>query len=46
LPFLYHPKSGKLQFDLEDPRNNLTMMLREADVMAAALEDESDDDYC
>ena len=43
--FLYDPKSGKLQFDLEDPRSNLTMMLRQADAMAAALEDEPDDDY-
>ena len=43
--FLYDPKSGKLQFDLEDPRSNLAMMLREADAMAAALENEPDDDY-
>lgn len=43
--FLYDPKSGKLQFDPEDPRNNLTMMLREADAMAAALEDEPEDYY-
>ena len=43
--FLYDPKSGKLQFDLEDPRNNLAMMLREADALAAALENEPDDDY-
>jgi hypothetical protein len=43
--FLYDPKSGKLQFDLEDPRNNLTTMVREADAMAAALENEPDDDY-
>jgi hypothetical protein len=43
--FLYDPKPGKLQFDLEDPRNNLAMMLREADAMAAALEDEADDGY-
>jgi hypothetical protein len=43
--FLYDPKSGKLEFDLEDPRSNLTMMLRQADAMAAALEDEPDDDY-
>jgi hypothetical protein len=43
--FLYDPQSGKLQFDLEDPRNNLTVMLREADAMAAALESELDDDY-
>jgi hypothetical protein len=40
--FLYDPKSGKVQFALEDPRNNLAMMLREADAMAAALEDEPD----
>jgi hypothetical protein len=41
--FLYDPKSGKVQFALEDPRNNLTAMLRDADAMAAALENEPDD---
>jgi hypothetical protein len=41
--FLYDPKSGKLQFALEDPRNNLTAMLRDADAMAAALESELGD---
>jgi hypothetical protein len=41
--FLYDPASGKVQFALEDPRNNLAAMLRDADAMAAALDDEPDD---
>ena len=41
--FLYDPKTGKVQFNLEDPRNNLNMMLREADAMAAELDNEPDD---
>ena len=43
--FLYDPRSGKLEFNLEDDRNNLTVMLSEADAMAAALESELDVDY-
>ena len=43
--FLYDPKSGKLQFNLEDDRNNLTMMLSNADAMAAELERELDGGY-
>jgi hypothetical protein len=41
--FLYDPASGKVQFDLEDPRNNLAIMVREADAMAAALDDDEED---
>ncbi|HEX4833492.1 MAG TPA: hypothetical protein VH478_20635 [Trebonia sp.] len=40
--FLYDPKSGKLQFDLEDPRTNLTAMLRDADARATGLYPEPD----
>jgi hypothetical protein len=44
--FLYDPKSGKLEFDLEDDRNNLAVMLSAADAMAAELErDFPDEDY-
>jgi hypothetical protein len=43
--FLYDPKSGKLQFNLEDDRNNLNVMLSSADAMAAELERELDGDY-
>lgn len=43
--FLYDPKSGKLQFNLEDDRNNLTVMLSAADAMAAELKQDRDDDY-
>ncbi len=43
--FLYDPKSGKLQFNLEDDRNNLTVMLGDADAMAAELERELDGGY-
>jgi hypothetical protein len=39
--FLYDPKSGKLEFNLEDDRNNLTVMLSDADAMAAELEKNS-----
>jgi hypothetical protein len=40
--FLYDPKSGKLEFNLEDDRNNLAVMLSDADAMAAELERELD----
>lgn len=40
--FRYDPKSGKLEFDLEDDRNNLAVMLSDADAMAAELERELD----
>jgi hypothetical protein len=43
--FLYDPKSGKLQFNLEDDRDNLTVMLSDADAMAAELERELDGGY-
>jgi hypothetical protein len=43
--FLYDPKSGKLEFNLEDDRNNLTVMLGDADAMAAELERELDGGY-
>jgi len=43
--FLYDPKSGKLEFNLEDDRNNLTIMLSDADAMVAELEKELDGDY-
>ncbi len=43
--FLYHPKSGKLKFSLEDDRNNLAIMLSDADAMAAELEKELNGDY-
>jgi hypothetical protein len=43
--FLYNPKSGKLQFNLEDDRNNLNVMLSDADAMAAELERDLDSDY-
>jgi hypothetical protein len=43
--FLYDPKSGKLKFNLEDDRNNLNVMLSQADAMAAELEREFGDDY-
>ena len=43
--FLYDPKSGKLQFNLEDDLNNLTVMLSAADAMAAELKQDRDDDY-
>ena len=43
--FLYDPKSGKLEFNLEDDRNNLNVMLSEADAMAAELERELDGGY-
>jgi hypothetical protein len=43
--FLYDPRSGKLQFNLEDDRNNLNIMLSEADAMAAELEREFGGDY-
>ena len=43
--FLYDPKSGKLEFNLEDDRNNLTVMLSDADAMAAELRKELDGDY-
>ena len=39
--FLYDPRSGKVQFNLEDERNNLTIMLADADAMAAELEREA-----
>jgi hypothetical protein len=42
--FLYDPKSGKLEFNLEDDRNNLTVMLGNADAMAAELEKTSTTD--
>jgi hypothetical protein len=42
--FLYDPQSGKLEFNLEDDRNNLTVMLSDADAMAAELERELDGD--
>ena len=38
--FLYDPKSGKVEFNLEDDRNNLNVMLSDADAMAAELERE------
>ena len=41
--FLYDPRSGKVEFNLEDDRNNLAVMLSDADAMAAALEGELDD---
>ena len=40
--FLYHPKSGQLEFNLEDDRNNLNVMLSNADAMAAELEKDLD----
>ena len=43
--FLYDPKSGKLEFNLEDDRNNLNVMLSDADAMAAELERDLDGDY-
>jgi len=43
--FLYDPRSGKVQFNLEDERNNLTIMLADADAMAAELERELDGGY-
>jgi hypothetical protein len=43
--FLYDPKSGKLEFNLEDDRTNLTVMLSNADAIAAELEKEPDGDY-
>ena len=43
--FLYDPKSGKLEFNLEDDRNNLTVMISAADAMAAELKKDVDDDY-
>jgi hypothetical protein len=43
--FLYDPKSGSLKFDLEDDRNNLTVMLSNADAMAAELEKDLDGGY-
>lgn len=43
--FLYDMKSGKLEFNLEDDRNNLTQMLSDADAMAAELERELDGGY-
>jgi len=43
--FLYDPKSGKLEFNLEDDRNNLNVMLSEADALAAELERELDGGY-
>jgi hypothetical protein len=43
--FLYDQKSGKLEFNLEDDRNNLTVMLSAADAMAAELKEDVDDDY-
>ncbi len=43
--FLYDPKSGKVQFNLEDDRNNLTVMLADADAVAAELERELDGGY-
>ena len=41
--FLYDPKSGKVEFNLEDDRNNLAVMISAADAMAAELR--QDDDY-
>ena len=43
--FLYDPRSGKVQFDLEDDRNNLNVMVSDADAMAAELERELDGGY-
>jgi len=43
--FLYDQKSGKLEFNLEDDRNNLTVMIGDADAMAAELERELDGGY-
>jgi len=43
--FLYDPKSGKLEFNPENDRNNLTVMLGDADAMAAELERELGGDY-
>ena len=43
--FRYDPKSGKLQFDLEDDRNNLNVMLSNAEAMMAELEREVDSGY-
>lgn len=43
--FLYDQKSGKLAFNIEDDRNNLNVMLSEADALAAELERELDSDY-
>jgi hypothetical protein len=36
--FLYDPKSGKAEFNLEDDRNSLSVMLADADALAAELE--------
>ena len=43
--FLYDPKSGKLEFNLEDDRNNLTQMIADGDAMIAELEREYGSDY-
>jgi hypothetical protein len=43
--FLYDPKSGKLEFNLEDDRNNLTQRLADANAMAAEMEREFGSDY-
>lgn len=43
--FLYDPKSGKVQFNLEDDRNNLNVMISDADAMAAELEKELGDAF-
>ena len=43
--FRYDPKSGKAEFDLEDDRNNLNVMLADADALAAELERELDGGY-
>jgi len=43
--FLYDLKSGKVEFNLEDDRNNLTVMLSGADAMAAEMERELDGGY-
>jgi hypothetical protein len=43
--FLYHAKSGKVEFNLEDDRNNLTIMLSDAEAMVAELDKELGGDY-
>jgi len=43
--FLYDPKSGSSSSTWRTRAATWPLMLREADAMAAALEDEPDDDY-
>jgi hypothetical protein len=43
--FLYDPKSGKLEFNLEDDRNSLAVMISDGDAMVAELEREFGSGY-